>query len=88
VNEMIERKTWDEFRKCGFLWLANQILHVFGWAIVVDIDNNNIKEVYPARVKFRGFSEPVQTDGYKNISLYLKDNIDEIFKEATQDETD
>lgn len=83
---MVERKTWEEFRKCGFLWFVNQILHVFGWAIVVNIESEHITEVYPARVKFRGFSEKVQSDGYKAISLYLGENIDKILEETKDDD--
>ena len=82
---MFDRKTWDEFRNCGFLWLVNQILHVFGWAIVVDIDSENIVEVYPARVKFRGFSEKVNTDGYIAVSKYMADNASELLEEADED---
>ncbi len=53
---MVTKKTWKEFRESGFLWWINMILHTFGWAIVVDIDDNGeITAAYPARVKFRGF---------------------------------
>ena len=42
---MVDRKTWKEFRESGLLWFINTILHMFGWAIVVDVDmeDNNIK---------------------------------------------
>ena len=82
---MIKRKTWEEFRNCGFLWFVNQILHVFGWAIVVDVDSDHVTDVYPARVKFRGFSESVQTAGYRSVSMYLEENISEIVSEAKDD---
>ena len=85
-KSMVDRRTWSEFRDNGFLWLVNQILHVFGWAIVVEIENNVIIDIYPARVKFRGFSEESQTRGYRNISEYLKDNVDEILSEVYDDE--
>lgn len=39
---MINKKTWDEFRATGLLWLVNTILHVFGWAIVVDVDKMKV----------------------------------------------
>lgn len=52
---MVERITWIEFRKNGFLWLVNMILHVFGLALVYEFDETGkLCEVYPARVKFRG----------------------------------
>lgn len=82
---MIERKSLDEFRGSGLLWLINSILHVFGWAIVVDVQNSIVTDAYPARVKFRGFSEDVQSDGYRKVSNYLEENISEIAKEARED---
>ena len=82
---MIERKSWDEFRGSGLLWFINSILHVFGWAIVIDVQNSVVTDAYPARVKFRGFSEDVQSDGYRKVSNYLEGNISEIAKEARDD---
>ena len=80
---MINKKSWDEFRNSGMLWFINTILHAFGWAIVVDIDDNgNVVDCFPARVKFRGFSEASNTKGYIALSEYLKNNVDDIVKEA------
>ncbi len=83
---MIKKKTWEEFRKSGLLWWVNRILHTFGWAICIDYDDKTkeIKEVFPARCKFRGFGREQEEDGYKKVSAYLKDNIDEIEKEANE----
>lgn len=82
---MTDKKTWNEFRNSGFLWWINMILHTFGWAIVFDIDKeNNIKEVYPARVKFRGFNEDTNTEGYINVSKFLKDNSIELYEESKE----
>ena len=55
---MVTRKDWEEFRSSGLLWFINRTLHLFGWAIVFDYDDKTkeLKEVYPARCKFRGFS--------------------------------
>ena len=81
--KMVEKKSWEEFRNNGLLWWINMILHTFGWAIAVDIeDDGTISNVYPARVKFRGFSEKNNTDGYIKVSQYLKDNVGELVKEA------
>jgi len=80
---MVDRKTWKEFREQGFLWWINMILHTFGWAIVVDIENGEIIECYPARVKFRGFDEKNNTGGYIKISNYLKKNANELLLEAS-----
>lgn len=80
---MVTKKTWKEFRESGFLWWINMILHTFGWAIVVDIDDNGeITDAYPARVKFRGFGEKNNTEGYIKVSQYMKENISDLLEEA------
>ena len=80
---MVTKKTWKEFRESGFLWWINMILHTFGWAIVVDIDDNGkITDAYPARVKFRGFGEKNNTEGYIKVSHYMKENISDLLEEA------
>ena len=51
-KEMVEKKTWEEFRDTGFLWWINMILHTFGWSIYIEVDDDGeIINVYPARVK-------------------------------------
>lgn len=80
---MVTKKTWKEFRESGFLWWINMILHTFGWSIVVDIDDNGeITDAYPARVKFRGFGEKNNTEGYIKVSQYMKENISDLLEEA------
>lgn len=80
---MVTKKTWKEFRESGFLWWINMILHTFGWAIVVDVDDNGeITDAYPARVKFRGFSEKNNTEGYIKVSQYMKENVSDLLEEA------
>lgn len=84
---MIKKKTWEEFRKTGLLWFVNVIIHVFGWAIVVEVEDGKIIDSYPARVKFRGFDEASNTIGYKNVSEYMKENASELWEEAKEDGT-
>lgn len=79
---MIERKTWEEFQNTGLLFYINQILHVFGWAIVVEMYNGAFVNAYPARVKFRGFGQESIDKGYAKVTRYLKENIDELEKET------
>lgn len=80
---MVTRKTWEEFREIGLLWWINSILHMFGWALVYNLDENGVlKEVYPARVKFRGFGTKQTEEGYKNVSKYLMENANELYKES------
>jgi hypothetical protein len=81
---MVEKKSWDEFRQTGLALFINSILHVFGYAIVFDIDEESglVKDCYPARVKFRGFDDQSVSESHKNISNYLADNITELQEEA------
>ena len=79
---MIERKTWEQFKDSGMLWWINMVLHTFGWSIVLVLEKGQIIDVYPARVKFRGFSEKDNTEGYIDVSEYMKENADELLREA------
>ena len=87
MNKM-ERKTWREFQAHGLLWFVNSILHAFGWAIVIEVnDFNNIVDVYPARVKFRGFSQETNTKNYKRLAEYMNSKSSELledFKDHTE----
>lgn len=58
------------------------ILHTFGWTLVVEMDNGEITNIYPARVKFRGFSEKNNTEGYIKVSQYMKDNVVDLLEES------
>lgn len=78
----MERKSWLEFRDSGLLWWINQILHTFGWAIVIEFDDDI--RAYPARVNFRGFEEDINTKGYIAVSKYMKENGDTLFKESQE----
>ena len=80
---MINKISWKEFKDSGMLWWINMILHTFGLAIVFDMKDGEIKEVYPARVKFRGFGEKNNTEGYIKVAKYLNDNSEELLKEAS-----
>jgi len=79
----IDRKSWIEFKESGLLWFINKTLHLFGWSIVLERDNNTgeIVDAYPARVTFRGFTEESNTNGYKRVTEYLQENINDISKD-------
>lgn len=85
--QMVFRKSIKEFRDTGLLWFINTILHMFGWAIAITIDTETreITEIYPARVRFRGFDPDSNDQGYNNVTFYLKNNIDELLKEAREE---
>ena len=59
------------------------ILHTFGWALVTEVDKDgNVVNAYPSRVKFRGFSEKSNTEGYQKVSNYLAENADILLEES------
>lgn len=89
--DMIEAMDMMEFRKTGALWWINQQLHLFGMAIVIGetTDDNGEKhyEMYPAKVKFRGFDEKSNTNGYRKLTNYLNDNANELLKDCDDKES-
>lgn len=82
---MIDKKTWKEFRDSGLLWWINMMLHTFGWSIVVDVEEDGtIKNAYPARVKYRGFSDKYNSTGYQQVSEYMDKESKELLKESKE----
>lgn len=45
----MEERSWKEFHETGLLWLINMLLHLFGWALVSEISDQEVR-VYPARI--------------------------------------
>ena len=78
-NEFVKEITGKEFRESGALWFVNSMLHLFGMAITWNPDTDELKA---SIVRFRGFGNENNDIGYKNLSNYLKDNIDEIEKDC------
>lgn len=78
-EKMTKEITGKEFRESGALWFVNQTLHLFGMAITWNPETDELK---PALVKFRGFVEKNNDEGYKKLSEYLKDNISELEKDC------
>ena len=97
-SKTVQRKSWKEFRETGLLWFINSILHVFGWAIVLEVADleeevgpdkrtykfNDIMDVYPARVRFRGFAPDINDWGHKTVATYLAKNAKALKKEAEE----
>lgn len=82
---MVTRKTWEEFRQYKLLWWVNRLLHTFGWAIVCQVETDGtISDIYPARVKFRGFDEKSESDGFIGLSQHLKETVNELVEEAKE----
>lgn len=81
----MNKKTWKEFYDSGLLWWVNRSLHLFGWAIVVEVDKeSNVIQAYPARVKFRGFDEKTESEGFIKLSEHIKTNADKLLEEAKE----
>jgi hypothetical protein len=77
------QKSWEPFRKAGLLWFVNRMLHVFGWAIVMECeDDGTIIACYPRRVVYRGFDEKTEDEGYKNVAWFLSQNAHTLYDEA------
>lgn len=87
-SEMVLEKSWNEFQKTGLFWFINSLLHVFGWALVYEFDGKigadgfNISRVYPARVRYRGFSPDVQAEAHKMIAQYVEQNAQDLREET------
>lgn len=78
-------KEWDEFRGTGLFLIVNQFLHIFGWALCY---NTETKQVKPARVRYRGFSEGSVTRAYEKVQRYMIDNAQEIYEESDYENRD
>ena len=81
--KMVEEKSWEEFQSTGLLLIVNQILHIFGWAIVIETnDDDKEPRVYPARVKFRGFADRSTRNAYRKLTKWTSENIEDLVKES------
>lgn len=79
-KQWVKPKTWDEFRKTGLFMFVNTILHAFGWALCVEVENHEelgddapVIKCYPARVRFRGFGVEDQEEMHTRIADHLAD---------------
>lgn len=81
-HDMVNEMGWDEFRKTGLLLFINQILHIFGWAIVLEIKEFKVVRAYPSRVKYRGFYEEDVAEAYKKVSSYMVTNANDLLNET------
>ena len=81
-KKQVERKSWDEFRTTGLVLIINQVLHVFGWALVFEVNKEGeVEKCYPARVTFRGFDNKDTDDAYEKVTEYMKNNSNELHEE-------
>ena len=78
-NQMIKYISGKEFRDSGMLWFVNTVLHAFGMAITWDTETDELKATL---VKFRGFAEKNNDEGYKKVTQYMIDNANELIKDC------
>jgi hypothetical protein len=84
-KKMIQKRSWKQFRESGLLWWVNRTLHLFGWAIVMEVDKDGkIMGAYPARSKFRGFTIEIEEANFVKLSRYLAKTSDTLLKEALE----
>jgi hypothetical protein len=74
TKKPLDLKTWDEFRATGLFFFINSILHAFGWALVVMIEEGKVINCVPARTSFRGFDGETQSEEHTKIAVYLAEN--------------
>jgi len=87
MDNKLEEKEWREFRETGLLAFTNTILHVFGWAIALEVDKDGeVISAKPARTQYRGFNEESQDRMFKNITNYLKNNINNLVDDLNDGE--
>jgi hypothetical protein len=80
---MIERMTWEEFKDTGLLMFVNQFLHIFGLCLVSEYHEpgGEMVDFYPARTKYRGFTEDQAEKSYKKLYTYIQSNIQELWED-------
>jgi hypothetical protein len=73
---------WKEFLESGLLWFVNRQLHIFGWAIVIDEDEETgeIKSAVPKRTDFRGFSFDIERKRFEDLTKHMKKEIPRLMR--------
>lgn len=79
---MIDKKSWKEFRDSKMMWVANRALQLFGWSIVCEFKGGEIVSVFPARVKYRGFDEKTDSEGFVGVSKFMEENAKMLKQES------
>jgi hypothetical protein len=86
VQHAMERRTWDEFRSTGLLYLTNKVLHAFGWVIVwAKDDETGAVSAFPARTSYRTHSPESEASGQQRLQAWVRDGFDAVVQE-TKDE--
>lgn len=74
---MLMKREWKEFQNAGLFWWINRSLHLFGWCLVFEEEEDGtITSVYPATTSYRGFSPEVEAEGFAKLTDEIYFNID------------
>jgi hypothetical protein len=50
----------------------------------LNVNKDNVLDAFPARVKFRGFDENSNTEGYQKVSKFMVENAVQLEKESLE----
>ena len=79
---LLDERSWQEFQRSGLLWFVNRTLHLFGWALVFEMDGDTVVRVYPARTRFRGFEQSMEEQGFKMLTETIAATADELLEDV------
>ena len=75
-------KGWNDFRKTGLFRFVKTFLQIFGWAIVLDLnDAGEVVGACPARVEYDGFCEHEESLFFR-LGKFMAE--DEFFKKNNE----
>ena len=79
-----QEASWDDFRAAQLLWYVNRLIHLFGWAIVTEVDaTGKVTRAFPARTIFRGFSEETEAKGFIGLTQHLAAESQTLLKDVS-----
>lgn len=85
VSAFSHAADWGTFQRAGLLWWVNRQLHLFGYAVVFEVQGDgSIIDVYPACVPFRGFSSDDEGEGFERLTRYVKEKAGLLLSEVLE----
>lgn len=76
--------TWKEFQSTGLLLFINTFLHIFGWCIVIECDDEGTDRAYPARTSWRGFPEDSMTRAYQKLTKKMQEDLPQLLEDTKE----
>lgn len=71
----MEKESWLYFKSTGLLHFVNMFLHIFGWCIVIEMDEmtKEVIDVFPARCRFNGFTSEDEKS-FKKLRKFMDED--------------